>query len=466
MGLLYKHNKMKEDKIQESESLELKKSTSELDEALISISAILNKHQNGQLYFGIKDDGTVLGQDIGQRTIRDISQAIANKIEPKIYPKIVKVLINNKTCIHIDFSGQDIPYFFSGRAYIRVGDSDRQLSAKGIEKYILEKNKDKLTWDNRISDKKLSDININALKNYIIRANNAKRIDFEFKNVKSALVKLGLLKNNKLLNVAEILFCDNNNLKIQAALFAGTTKTEFLDIKSFKGNLFDLLKKSEEYVSEHINWRAEIKEFKREEIPEIPLAALREAIVNSLCHRDYTRADSNKIAIFKDRVKIYNPGSFPRGLNPEDFIKRDIESFHRNPLISDLLYYSQDIERWGTGLKRIHNECKAKKVKVVFNKETEGFSVIFFRNKQFELLKKEYKDIPSMILELCKESKKRSEIFNQLGLSNQTKNFEAYIKPLINEGKLRLTIPKKPNSKNQRYSLTKKGILFLKSKIK
>ena len=66
----------------ETETLELKKSTSELKETVISIAAILNKHQKGELYFGIKNDGSVVGQDIGEQTLRDVSKAVSDNIEP------------------------------------------------------------------------------------------------------------------------------------------------------------------------------------------------------------------------------------------------------------------------------------------------------------------------------------------------------------------------------------------------
>ncbi|MBU1202110.1 MAG: ATP-binding protein [Nanoarchaeota archaeon] len=72
----------------ESETLELKKSTSELKEAVISIVAMLNKHSSGKLIFGISPKGEVLGQDVSEKTIRTVSQKIANSIEPKIYPEV------------------------------------------------------------------------------------------------------------------------------------------------------------------------------------------------------------------------------------------------------------------------------------------------------------------------------------------------------------------------------------------
>ena len=76
----------------ENEKLEFKKTTSELKEAIMSISAILNKHGNGELYFGIRNDGVPVGLNINEKTMRDISQAVSNHIEPKIYPTISEVL--------------------------------------------------------------------------------------------------------------------------------------------------------------------------------------------------------------------------------------------------------------------------------------------------------------------------------------------------------------------------------------
>ncbi len=72
----------------ESETTEFKKSTAELKSGVASIAAILNKHGKGTLYFGIKDDGTVVGQEVGRNTIREVTQTIVDNIEPKIYPKV------------------------------------------------------------------------------------------------------------------------------------------------------------------------------------------------------------------------------------------------------------------------------------------------------------------------------------------------------------------------------------------
>ena len=125
-------------KFKETETLELKKSTSELKEGVISIAAILNKHGRGELYFGVRNDGVVVGQQLGEATLREVSRAISNHIEPKIYPTIKIASINGKPCIHVEFEGDDSPYFAYGRVYMRLADEDRQVSAKEIERLILQ----------------------------------------------------------------------------------------------------------------------------------------------------------------------------------------------------------------------------------------------------------------------------------------------------------------------------------------
>jgi ATP-dependent DNA helicase RecG len=94
----------------ENEKLEFKRSTAELKEGVTSMAAILNKHGGGELYFGVRSDGTAMGMDISEKTLRDISQGIANGLEPKIYPQISEVYIDDKPCICVAFAGEEPPY--------------------------------------------------------------------------------------------------------------------------------------------------------------------------------------------------------------------------------------------------------------------------------------------------------------------------------------------------------------------
>jgi len=299
--------------------------------------------------------------------------------EPKAFPNVEVRQINGKDCIVVEALGTISPYFAYGRAYIRVGESDKAMSAHEIETRMQSKKK--FLWESEISKKTLADVNEELVKEFMRKARAAKRIDFDFVDVKTTLHKLSLLDRNQLTRAAEILFCDENSMEVQAAIFAGTDKLTFLDIKSFKGNLFSLRQQAEIYVKEHMKWRAELKGGPRKEIPEIPVEALREAVGNSLCHRDFSNPKGNEVAIFKDRIEIYNPGLFPQEINPEDFFIGGEHSILRNPLIAETMYKSKDIERWGSGIKRIHDECVVAGVQVEFKRLKTGFVVVFYRPK-------------------------------------------------------------------------------------
>jgi len=361
----------------ETETIEFKKSTAELKDAVVAIAAMINKHGQGEVYFGISDDGKVVGQDIGRMTIKEVTQAVVDNIEPKIYPKVETRQIEGKNCIVIEAHGINSPYFAYGRAYIRVGESNKAMSPHKIETLILSKKK--LLWESETSERQLKDVDIRTLKDYMRRANEEGRINFKYSNVKTTLKKLHLLPGEKLIKATEVLFCNDNSMEVQAAVFAGTDKITFLDIKKFKGNIFNLRRQAEAYIQEHIKWRADLSESRRKEIPEIPVRAFSEAIGNSLCHRDYTNPKGNEVAIFKDRIEIYNPGTFPDELAPEDFIKGDGYSILRNPLIAETMYLSADIEKWASGLKRIYDECTAVGIKVEFKRVKTGFVVSFHR---------------------------------------------------------------------------------------
>ncbi|MHB2149569.1 AlbA family DNA-binding domain-containing protein [Calditrichota bacterium LG25] len=125
--------------LKESETVELKRATSSLKQALISISAILNKHGGRELYFGVENSGQVVVQQVTENTLRQLSQKISEGIEPKIFPLIEKVNLQGKVYIRIQFEGRERPYFAFGVAYIRGADEDRKLSPNELKRFILPK---------------------------------------------------------------------------------------------------------------------------------------------------------------------------------------------------------------------------------------------------------------------------------------------------------------------------------------
>jgi len=364
--------------LKETEKVEFKKSTSELKDAIISICAILNKSKSGKIYFGIKDNGEVIGQNIGKDTLRDIASEIARSIEPKIHPNIKKILLNKKGCIVVEFLGKSEIYFAYGRAYIRVSDQNQQLDIENIKVRII--NQSNIIWDKQSSNGVTKEINSVQLRKFILKANQSGKINFKFTNIKDILTKLNLLNKTKLTNAGNILFSKKANIELQCAVFKTKEKSEFLDISLKKGNIFELIDFSKKYLFEHLNWQADLTKTERVEKLEIPERALFEAIINSFCHKDYTIIKSNEIAIYPDRVEIYNPGKFPKEYSIKDYLSGKGKSILRNPSIAQILYYFDYIENWGSGLRRINEYCKEQKIKVEYRLEPNGLSVIFYRS--------------------------------------------------------------------------------------
>ena len=112
--------------------------------------------------------------------------------------------------------------------------------------------------------------------------------------------------------------------------------------------------------------KVDIIDMKRVETPEIPLRSLREIICNSFAHARYNSNTQHEITIHPGKIRIYNPGEFPVGYKPEDFINDDLPSMARNPLILKNLFLSDDVESYSSGFKRVYHECEEKNIKTEY----------------------------------------------------------------------------------------------------
>lgn len=332
--------------MKESETTELKKSLAELNAGLVSISAILNKHGRGELWFGIRSDGKAVGLDATEKTLRDVSQAIAAHIEPKIYPHVTLETMDGYPCIKVAFEGHETPYYSHGRAYMRVADEDRQLSAKELEKLILAKNSDRLRWDNGICRMGVGDLDEGKLKRFVERAG------LSWDTPANAVEKLGLLKDGKLLNAATLFFARSAPMELRCAVFGTTDSAMIIDRHDIQGDILELIEEAQKYVLKNIHIGMRLDGLYRVDVPEISVEALREAIINAFCHRDYRDPDYVQVAIFKDRVEIRNPGGLFGGITIADLRKGHI-SKRRNPLIAELFRRIEMVEAWGRGMPLI-----------------------------------------------------------------------------------------------------------------
>ena len=344
---------MSSNPLRESETVELKKSLAELKEGLVSIAAILNKHGSGELWFGINPSGKPVGLDVTDKTLRDLSQAIAAHIEPKIYPQVTTQTISNKTCIHIRFDGQNAPYFAHGRAWMRVADEDRQLSAAELEAIIVDKNQNALRWDTRPLDKPWPDLEIKKVKSFAKRAGlqwDALGDDEEHR-LQHALTKLELLQKGELCNAARLFFA-KEPIQLRCAVFGTTDTVTIIDRHDFDGDILELIEEAQKYILKNIHIGMRLEGLYRVDVPEISMDALREAIINAFCHSDWRDPDYVQVAIFKNRVEIRNPGGLFGGLTLAEMRKGNV-SRRRNPLIADLFRRIEMVEGWGRGMPLI-----------------------------------------------------------------------------------------------------------------
>lgn len=362
----------------ESETLEFKKTTGELKEAMVSIVSILNKHGVGTLYFGVKPNGDVTGQDVSESSLRDVSRLVFESIRPQIYPAIEEIELDGKKLIKVEFSGENVPYSAAGRYYLRTADEDREVSPEEL-KIFFGANKYRDKWEKSKSEAASNQIDKVAIKSFWQKAVSVGRLPEGRYNCPIILKRFGLVNGDFLTNAGEVLFGNTHPVTLKVGIFATDEKLTFLDMKLYEDNIYNLLKTSEDYILKNIRWRSEITGTEREEIPEIPVAVIREVLSNSFAHSIYNGRTYHEICIHPSMITIYSPGGYASQHKPEEYIDGNYESEIRNPLISKILFLSKSIEQFGSGFKRINNLCKGAGIKYSYESSNNGFKFIIYR---------------------------------------------------------------------------------------
>ena len=199
------------------------------------------------------------------------------------------------------------------------------------------------------------------------------------------LKRLSLLKDGKPIHAAVALFCDKLHytpqLKLRMARFKGINKNEFVDSQNASGCFFDLLDAGMSFCFKHLNLHGKVIGLNRVEDLDIPVEALREALINALCHRSYQSiSGSVSLAIYDDRVEIENPERLPLDITPDN-IKESHDSKPYNPTIAGVLYKTTWLESWGSGVARMVQACKAKNIPEPYYEVRPGGVAIVFRFK-------------------------------------------------------------------------------------
>lgn len=279
-----------------------------------------------------------------------------------------------------------VPTEYKEIRYIRIGSSKEKLKRypdreTELFKILIEKENPTDDWESKISKFKISDIDMSVFKEYLQKAKAAGRITFKSNTPKAVLNKLELTDDDYLLNAGAALFVDSGINELQMAKFATDERITFNDIKRFTGSIFNLADKAVQYIADSMDWRVEFDgSLERKEYPEIPVDAVREAVINAFGHRLIESRQAVEVAIYKSYIDIYSPGVFPEGVEPEQFINEERKPLRRNPIIARTLYYSKDMESFATGLKRIYDACTSAGVRFDFKRDPYGFTVRFYRH--------------------------------------------------------------------------------------
>lgn len=412
----------------ESETLELKTSLSEKEEILETISAFSNK-KGGKILIGIDPTGKVVGQTIGKNTIENLAGEIKQHTDPKVFPDITVLSMDYKDIIQIIVPEYPIkPIFVKDKVFIRVGKSNQKASAEKIRSFINDQRI--RNWDGEVSSAKITDLSVKKIKSFVNKYEEERDVVLDgSKSSASILNKLKLLKGKKPTNASLLLFAKEPQYhflssKVRCARFKGTEAIDFLDMQDIEGTIIDQVPAIMSFIRKHLNIAASIKgKPEREDIWEIPREALREAVINAVCHRDYESSSNVQIRIFDDRLEIWNPGLLPPDIDIKD-LKKEHSSIPRNHLIADCFYKIKYIEQWGTGTNRIVRLCKEAGIKEPDFKEATGSFIVSFprvieKKVTSELkLNLTHKKIIQYLMKAGKASS--SEIANNLNLDQRT----------------------------------------------
>lgn len=343
----------------ESKTLELKEKLPDNKSIAKTVIAFANTG-GGKIIVGINDKLKITGVDANSvYALKDkIASVIFDSCSPDILPEIYTININGKLLLVIEiFRGNLMPYFLKSEGktdgvYIRVGATNRKASPQIIEE--LQRHKRYVSFDEEI--------------NYDITVREPDMIPLKTRFAKTGktlsdekLRNLNLIKTDRGItyptNALLILLGKFPHCSVKCARFKGITMEVFIDKKEYRGNIFSILENTQNFILNHINLSAKIEGLYRTDNYEIPIVALREALINALIHRDYANFGRDiKMGVYDDIVNIVSPGALPSIVTIEDILRGRSEI--RNKVIANVFKELGLIEQWGSGINRIMLTCK------------------------------------------------------------------------------------------------------------
>lgn len=476
----------------EGVDVEFKETTGQLNRGMETLCGMMNGN-GGIVVFGVTNKGKIIGQDKGDKTTREIGEAL-RKFDPAvdIQPDYIEIEDTGKFLIAFQTDGQDPdkPFLWDGKPYMR---HDSVTSVMPREKFIrLHELQHGLIykWENEVNASlKIEDLDERLIMNVVHGAVRRGRLSNDALNdsVSTALTRLNLVKNGSVCNSAAVLFgkdfSDYPQCRLRLARFKGTNKQYFIDNQQHVGNIFQLVDAAMAFFFKHLNLSGTTHHrIVREDELEIPYDALREAVVNAYCHMRWGYEIATVgIAIYDDCIVIENAGRFPVRISPNALMQREEEdrkntSMPPNPAIANVMYIGGLIEHRGRGLSMMARECERVGLPApTFNQDGIIVKTTFVRpydtskdtagvSKSKLGVSKQTDDVLPIKASLLKLIKAIGEdwyssydLCDILGYKSRNTFVRQHLNPAIDGGIIALEKPDKPNAPNQRYGLTLKG---------
>lgn len=386
---------------QEDEYQEFKEGLSQLDKGLKSLSAMLNKNNEGTVYFGVKDNGEVIGLQIGKDTLEDIRNRIRDKIDPRVYASIsVEKSQNLKEYIKVYARGDEIPYCFDGRYYIRNVSSDEQLTNNMLRKMLASSSADLLR-------QKISPVQELTFKAFYALLMGC---GIHISNSNEFLNNYGLLNNEDKYNMNAYLLSDNNNISIKVVEFAGKDKTVMSKRTEYGKKCLLLTIDEVLRFFESINTTSvDLSGSIRKEIPLFDFASFKEAWINACLHNDWRLELGPSIYLYDDRIEIESYGGLPYSLSKEKFFMGT--SMPVNKSLLTIFMAAKYAEQSGHGVPTIVKkygeeifDFSSDMLKVSIPLSYERLDVAYRKNK--EMLTNSLSKNQQKVLEILKENNK------------------------------------------------------------
>ncbi len=390
----------------ETQKVEFKESMEGIDKEMVAFA----NSSGGRPFVGVYDNGTVKGINV-TNALKSQVQDIANNCEPKV--EIFFEIFENVLIVNV-VEGKNKPYMCKKGFYLRMGPNSQKLPRDDILKFAIRGGS--LRYDEQINPEFdfRKDFDDRKFRDFLEAGNITVNLSFE--NILFNM-KLAERSGDKYLfrNAVSLLFSKdvkafNSSAYTTCVLFKGNTRAHIIDRKDFDGGLIEQVMDAVNFVEKNIMLTYQIKTLKRKEIPQYPVDALREGIVNAIMHRDYFEKGSNVfVYVYDDFIEIVNPGGL-FGITKDQLGKICVR---RNEIIADLFKMVDFVEKAGTGIQRMKTamqEAGLKEPKIEISDNF--FMITFYGYKKEELGRiSEGRDI----IELNERQKKFVEMLEERG---------------------------------------------------